>query len=91
MGSTVVVHYLLAGRWHMALLNDNPIAVQPIRFVTSLVDDDHRSSLDNEDNAADTTHSDMDCKYDCSGKGECKAGHCRCFSGYTGPFCEESK
>ncbi|KAM3723399.1 Teneurin-1 [Dirofilaria immitis] len=31
-----------------------------------------------------------DCRYDCTGHGQCKDGKCYCFPGYSGTYCEEN-
>ncbi|VDO35068.1 unnamed protein product, partial [Onchocerca flexuosa] len=75
--TAILIHYLVSGRWHIGLLND---VLQPfsIRLV-AVVDADHVV-----DERSD------DCRYDCTGHGQCKDGRCYCFPGYSGTYCEEN-
>ncbi|VDM47261.1 unnamed protein product [Toxocara canis] len=41
-------------------------------------------SIDGDDERRD------DCRFECSGRGECKGRKCNCFADYSGPYCEES-
>ncbi|KAM3723402.1 Teneurin-m [Dirofilaria immitis] len=75
--TAILTHYLLSGRWHIGLLND---ILQPfaIRLTAAVIADqvvDERSD---------------DCRYDCTGHGQCKDGKCYCFPGYSGTYCEEN-
>ncbi|EFO27446.1 hypothetical protein LOAG_01036 [Loa loa] len=75
--TAILTHYLLGGRWHIGLLND-VLQPFPIRLVAAVVPDqvvDERT---------------VDCRYDCTGHGQCKDGRCYCFPGYSGTYCEES-
>lgn len=38
MRSTIFLHYLLAGRWHLGFLNDG-VLPQTVRFIAALTDD----------------------------------------------------
>uniref|UniRef100_A0A915BMY1 EGF-like domain-containing protein n=1 Tax=Parascaris univalens TaxID=6257 RepID=A0A915BMY1_PARUN len=77
--SAILTHYLLAGRWHLGFLNDGPQR-QQIRLSAVVA----AEAVDGDDERSD------DCRFECSGRGECKDGKCHCFAGYSGPYCEES-
>uniref|UniRef100_A0A915PKS0 EGF-like domain-containing protein n=1 Tax=Setaria digitata TaxID=48799 RepID=A0A915PKS0_9BILA len=75
--TAILTHYLLSGRWHIGLLNDI-IQPFPIRLVATVIAD---QAIDERTD---------DCRYDCTGHGQCKDGRCYCFPGYTGTYCEEN-
>ncbi|TKR76266.1 hypothetical protein L596_017430 [Steinernema carpocapsae] len=80
--STLFAQFLLAGRWHLAFLNDAETP-QPISFIAA-VSAAQDLSVYGEGDRLD------DCKYDCFGKGTCKDGKCVCYPGFSGAFCEET-
>uniref|UniRef100_A0A1I8EAL2 EGF-like domain-containing protein n=1 Tax=Wuchereria bancrofti TaxID=6293 RepID=A0A1I8EAL2_WUCBA len=75
--TAILTHYLLSGRWHIGLLNDI-LQPFPIRLVAAVIADQVADERTN------------DCRYDCTGHGQCKDGKCYCFPGYSGTYCEEN-
>ncbi|VDK46754.1 unnamed protein product [Anisakis simplex] len=78
--SAILTHYLLAGRWHLGFLNDGPQS-EDIRLSVGVAAEQLE---DGDEERRD------DCRFDCTGRGECKDGKCHCFAGYSGAYCEES-
>ncbi|CAJ0578559.1 unnamed protein product, partial [Mesorhabditis spiculigera] len=75
--------FMLEGRWHLALLNERN-RVEPIIFYVASEDD-----LPAKLPAGVNTNDFLRCRNDCSGRGECMNGVCKCAAGYTGSACEE--
>ncbi|CAJ0942350.1 unnamed protein product, partial [Mesorhabditis belari] len=79
-----VEHFILEGRWHLAILNERN-RVEPIELIVEALPTHQEITTD----GSNKKKSVFRCPSDCSSRGECVNGVCKCASGYTGTACDE--
>uniref|UniRef100_A0A914UIL9 EGF-like domain-containing protein n=1 Tax=Plectus sambesii TaxID=2011161 RepID=A0A914UIL9_9BILA len=101
MRSTILLHYLLAGRWHLGFLNDGAVP-QTVRFIAALSDDrvdDCKYDCYGKGICKDGKcfchrgfsgpHcEETSCPVLCSGNGLFAGGRCHCHQGWKGADCD---